>query len=266
MQTATAHFFDDDVMLGFMTSRERKQENRKRKSQLRRATKKIDVDQELNPRINVKRIHPLTENQELTFEAYEDGKNLLLHGVAGTGKTFLALGLSLQAVADGKTPKPIVILRSVVPSRDMGFLPGKIEEKYAVYEEPYRGLCHELTGKPSAYNYLKDRGFIQFSTTSHLRGLTFRENTIIIDECQNMNFGELDTIMTRAGDNCRMIFCGDFRQTDLQRDQERSGLDKFMKVLHKMPSFASIEFTRDDIVRSGLVKEYITTKLDMGYV
>jgi len=252
-------FFDSEEIPLFLSKREKKLRKKLKKTQ----SYQLEVQAS---KANIRRINPLTKNQERTFEAYANGKNLLLHGVAGTGKTFLALYLSLNSVITGESPKPIVILRSVVPSRDMGFLPGRIEEKIAVYEEPYRGICAELTNHPTSYDYFKRNQYIEFSTTSYLRGLTFRNNIIIVDEVQNMQWSELDTIMTRVGKGCRVIFCGDFRQSDLVRDAERQGLFKFMEVIKKMSSFEFIEFTMNDIVRSDLVKEYIVAKLEKGIV
>lgn len=258
MNQDVQNFFDEENVPPFLTKRERK---------LQRKLRRAQYETEPQPlKVNIKKINPLTENQRKTFISYGKDQNLLLHGVAGTGKTFIALYLSLNSVICGERPRPVVILRSVVPSRDMGFLPGKLEDKIAVYEDPYRGLCSELTGHPTAYDYFKKHKIIEFSSTSFLRGMTFRDNTVIVDECQNMTFAELDTIMTRVGDGCRIIFCGDFRQSDLIKDTDRHGLLKFMNVLGSMKSFTSIEFTKDDIVRSKLVKEYIIAKLDKGIV
>lgn len=267
MLASAAQFFDDEELIKRMTRRERKLETRRRKTKLRRKKANIDVDVELNAKtLDLKFVEPITNNQHKAFKAFYDDKNLLLHGVAGTGKTFLALYLALDSVIRGDAPKPIVILRSVVPARDVGFLPGKLEEKAGPYEGPYHGICAELTGHTTGYEYLKQHNYIQFSTTSFLRGLTFHNNIVIVDECQNMTFSELDTIMTRVGEGCRVIFCGDFRQTDLIRDEERKGLHKFMDVVKKMESFESVEFTEKDIVRSGLVKEYILAKLGRGII
>lgn len=251
----SVQYFDDDFQA--LTRRQRKQKKKKTKLYVKEY-KQLTVD--------LKSIVPLTENQGITYTSFQEDQNLLLHGVAGTGKTFIALYLALDAVIKGTSPKPIVILRSVVPSRDMGFLPGSMEEKIAVYEDPYRSICAELTDHPTAYDYFKKNNYMQFSTTSYLRGLTFSDNTIIVDEAQNMSFSELDTIMTRVGKGCRVIFCGDFRQSDLLRSEERRGLITFMDIIHKMRSFTCIEFTKDDIVRSELVKEYIIAKLDNGIV
>lgn len=251
----SVQYFDDDFQA--LTRRQRKQKKKKTKLYVKEY-KQLTVD--------LKSIVPLTENQGRTYTSFQEDQNLLLHGVAGTGKTFIALYLALDAVIKGTSPKPIVILRSVVPSRDMGFLPGSMEEKIAVYEDPYRSICAELTDHPTAYDYFKKNNYMQFSTTSYLRGLTFSDNTIIVDEAQNMSFSELDTIMTRVGKGCRVIFCGDFRQSDLLRSEERRGLITFMDIIHKMRSFTCIEFTKDDIVRSELVKEYIIAKLDNGIV
>lgn len=254
MQTNGVLVFDDELP-AFLTRREKKLQKRK-----------VQSTRKETPTIQVKNFHPLTENQKRTYSAFDTDQNLLLHGSAGTGKTFLALYLSLRCIMRGDAPKPIVILRSVVPSRDMGFLPGKMEEKSAVYEEPYRGLCAEICGHPTAYDYLKRNNYIQFSTTSFLRGMTFRDNIVIVDEAQNCSGHELNTIMTRIGEGCRMIVCADFTQTDLQRSEEKSGFRNFMKIAQNMRSFEHVEFTREDIVRSSFVKEYIETKEQLGLI
>jgi phosphate starvation-inducible PhoH-like protein len=236
------------------------------KSERRRARKEENMSRRLQGHItpDLIRVEPKTANQQRTFDAFNTGENLLLHGSAGTGKTFLALYLALNSVLNGNFPKPIVILRSVVPSRDMGFLPGGVEQKAEVYEEPYRSICHELTNKASAYDFFKSQGIIQFSTTSFLRGLTFRNNIVIVDEIQNLKFSEINTVMTRIGDGCRILAAGDFTQTDLQRNQEKQGLLDFIKIVRTMPSFSMVEFSTSDIVRSRTVKEYIMAKERLG--
>ena len=201
-----------------------------------------------------------------TFRSFFEGKNLLLHGVAGTGKTYISLYLALNEVLKGNNGlEKIIILRSVVPSRDMGFLPGNIKEKTRVFEDPYREICDDLFGRGDGYDILKNKFLINFATTSYLRGITFRNAIIIVDESQNMNYHELDTVITRIGDNCRVIFCGDFRQSDLLK-QERTGLIDFMKIIDKMGCFDKIEFGVHDIVRSALVKNYIVSKMELGFV
>lgn len=252
MRADTVDLFDNQATLpSFITRRDRKNSRAERRKDKQKP--------ETSFQHNLKSVAPLTENQHLTFDAFEEGKNLLLHGVAGTGKTFIALWLALDSVIRGEIAKPVVIIRSVVPSRDMGFLPGTSAEKSAVYEEPYRALCTEYTGKPHTYDLMKTEGLIQFSTTSFLRGLTFRNNIILVDECQNCSGRELNTIMTRVGEGCRVIFCGDFRQSDLNNHRDDRDFQNFMNIVHQMPSFTSIEFQREDIVRSGLVREYIET-------
>ena len=209
----------------------------------------------------LKEIQPLTENQGRTFDAYDDGKNLLIHGFAGTGKTFISLYLALETILTNKTKyDKIIIVRSVVLSRDMGFLLGTIAEKAQVYEEPYKEICDTLFGRGDGYQILKLKNLIHFTTTSFLRGLTFNNAIVIVDEIQNMQFSEIDTVMTRLGDNSKVIFCGDFRQTDFKRDEEKSGLFKFMQILGRMSNFEHIEFAQEDIVRSGIVKDYIIKK------
>ena len=206
-------------------------------------------------------IEPLTENQRLTFEKYHDGKNLLLHGIAGTGKSFLSIYLAIQSVlSDAGRYKKLVIVRSAVPTRDMGFLPGSNSEKSKVYEAPYQAIFTELFNRGDAYQYLKQKGLVEFISTSFIRGITLNDCIIVVDEIANMTLHELDSVITRVGKNCRIIFCGDFRQSDFTRDHEKNGLIDFMKILNKMKSFEYIDFTEHDIVRSAMVKEYIIAK------
>ena len=206
-------------------------------------------------------IEPLTENQRLTFEKYHDGKNLLLHGIAGTGKSFLSIYLAIQSVlSDAGRYKKLVIVRSAVPTRDMGFLPGSNSEKSKVYEAPYQAIFTELFNRGDAYQYLKQKGLVEFISTSFIRGITLNDCIIVVDEIANMTLHELDSVITRVGKNCRIIFCGDFRQSDFTRDHEKNGLIDFMKILNRMKSFEYVDFTEHDIVRSAMVKEYIIAK------
>jgi len=217
-----------------------------------------------NPQhFNLRNIKPLTENQNLAFQHYDMGKNLMLHGIAGTGKTFIGMFLALEEVMKSKKYQQVIIVRSVVPSRDIGFLPGNAKEKAKVYEEPYYEICGDLYGRGDAYDVLKNKMMIQFITTSHLRGVTFRNSVVVVDEVQNMSGSECATIITRIGENCRLIFCGDFRQTDL-KEKERSGFKDFMSIIKKMPSFSFIEFQIEDVVRSGLCKEFLEIQDKMG--
>jgi len=213
---------------------------------------------------NIRNIKPLTSTQEQVFHSYNQGQNLMLHGCAGTGKTFLATYLALREVVGGKEYNSVQIVRSVVPTRDMGFLPGNQKEKSKVYEAPYYAILTDLFGRGDAYDVLKSKNQVQFNTTSFLRGLTFDDSIIIVDECQNLTFHELDSVITRIGDNCKVIFCGDFTQSDFRWDDEKKGIQDFMKVLERMKAFDTIQFEREDIVRSDLVKDYICTKLDLG--
>lgn len=206
--------------------------------------------------LDLQEIEPLTKNQVIAFES---GKNLMLHGVAGTGKTFISSYLAFDDMAKGMYEK-LVIIRSAVPTRDIGFLPGNEKEKASVYEEPYKDICIELFQRGDAYEILKTKGLVHFMTTSFIRGVTLRNAVILIDECQNMSFHELDSIITRIGQGCRVIFCGDFRQTDLAKN----GLKDFVRILKAMNEFDFIDFDIKDIVRSEFVKQYITAKTDLG--
>lgn len=219
------------------------------------------LEEQKKNHLTIKTIEPITDNQEVIFRDFYNGKNLLIHGLPGTGKSFISLYLALSEIENYKEYNNITIIRSVVPSRDMGFLPGNIKEKSKIYELPYQAICAELYGRGDAYDVLKNKGLIDFQTSSFLRGLTIDNSIIIVDECQNMTFQELSTIITRTGNNARIIFCGDYRQTDLKYDREKQGIIEFMEILGKMNKyFTCIEFDEEDIVRSGLVKDFIIKK------
>jgi len=203
-------------------------------------------------------IYPLTENQK---KAFVSEKNMILCGSAGSGKTFMSCFFGVSDLSTNAY-KNIVIVRSAVPSRDIGYLPGTEQEKTRVYEEPYYAIFAELLGRGDSYDILKQKGVLHFTTTSFLRGLTIRNAFIIIDEVQNMSFQELNTIMTRIGDNCRVVFCGDFKQADLKNN----GMSSFLDIINEIKDeFDIVEFTKEDIVRSGLVKKYLIAADKLGY-
>ena len=216
-------------------------------------------------------IKPLTENQKKAFKSYKDGKNLFLYGAAGTGKTFVALFNGLQDVLRNDTPYDTVyMVRSAVPTREIGFLPGDEEDKTALFQVPYQNMVKFMFEMPgerefgTLYERLKNQGSLMFLTTSFLRGITLDNAVIIVDECQNLTFHELDTIVTRVGQDAKIIFCGDFFQTDLMKSSDKQGMVNFMKILDAMQQFDNIEFTIGDIVRSGFVKEYLINKIRLG--
>lgn len=207
---------------------------------------------------------PLTRSQERFFEHYKNNISaILLHGVAGTGKTFIALYKALEQVLDKSNRlSRVIIVRSAVQGRDIGHLPGDEIEKTEVYTQPYVGICSTLFGPhKQAFVRLQEQGQIEFMTTSFLRGITLDNCVVVVDEAQNLNWDELSTIMTRVGENTRILFCGDFRQTDLHKKHDMSGLKKFIQISKTMPSFRSVEFDIDDIVRSDLVKEFILASM-----
>jgi phosphate starvation-inducible protein PhoH len=211
---------------------------------------------------DLRTIQPLTDTQKGFFEAYEDSKVMLLHGIAGTGKTYIALYHALEEVLDKSNHyEKIVIVRSAVPSRDIGHLPGDEKEKTEVYTEPYVEICSDLFNRFDAYQRLTEQKVIQFMITSFVRGITLDNAIVIVDECQNMTDMELNSIITRIGERSKIIFCGDFRQTDLYKKTDMSGLKKFIRIADMMPSFKTFEFGVEDIVRSSIVKEYILARL-----
>ena len=217
-------------------------------------------------------IEPLTDNQKKLFDAYEKGQNLFAYGAAGTGKTFITMYLALRDVLDSSTPyEKLSIVRSLVATREIGFLPGDHEDKSSLYQIPYKNMVKymfEMPDDPSfemLYGNLKTQETISFWSTSFIRGTTFDNSILLIDECQNLNFHELDSIITRVGENCKIMFCGDATQSDLIKTNERNGIIDFTKILMAMPEFDCIEFGVEDIVRSGLVKSYIVNKLALGF-
>jgi phosphate starvation-inducible PhoH-like protein len=217
-------------------------------------------------------IKPVTQNQTRLFDAYNSDKHLFVYGCAGTGKTFCALYLALQDVLSEITPyQKIVIVRSLVATREIGFLPGDHDDKSALYQIPYKNMVKYMFEMPTdadfemLYGNLKQQETITFWSTSFIRGTTLDNSIIIVDECQNLNFHELDSIITRVGENSRIMFCGDATQSDLTKTNERNGILDFMKIIDRMPEFESIEFGVDDIVRSGLVKSYIVNKMAAGF-
>ena len=217
-------------------------------------------------------IKPITDNQKVAFEAWKkDNKELFLHGAAGTGKTFISLYLALEKVLDPSTPYECVyLIRSAVPTREIGFLPGDEEDKTALYQIPYQNMVQFMFEQPSdqaftmLYDRLKAQGSVMFLTTSYLRGITLDNSIIIVDECQNLNFHELDTIMTRVGQDSKIIFSGDFFQSDLVKNSDKDGMPRFMDIIAEMDEFASVEFNIGDIVRSGLVRSYLISKTKKG--
>lgn len=207
------------------------------------------------------KVEPMTNSQKKVFAAFKKGNNLCLSGSAGTGKTFLAMYLALEEILQGETQRDkMIIVRSIVPTRDIGFLPGSREEKESTYLYPYISICAELFGDKLAWNKLIALGKAEFLTTSFVRGITVRNATVIIDEMQNLNFHELDSIITRLGENCRIILCGDYHQSDLHSAKEKNGILDFIQITERMKYFSHIQFGWQDIVRSGLVRDYIMTK------
>ena len=216
-------------------------------------------------------IEPLTDNQKKLFESYSKGKNLVAYGAAGTGKTFITLYNALQDVLDPTTPyEKIYIVRSLVATREIGFLPGDHDDKSFLYQIPYKNMVKYMFEMPSdadfqmLYGNLKAQDTIDFWSTSFIRGTTLDKAIIIVDEFQNLNYHELDSIMTRVGSYTKIMFCGDATQTDLIKQNERNGIHDFMRILRIMPSLDIIEFGVEDIVRSGLCKEYLLAKLELN--
>lgn len=206
-------------------------------------------------------IEPLTPSQKEVFDAYEKGNSLVLAGSAGTGKTFVALSLALEDALDKETHyDKVVIVRSIVPTRDIGFLPGNEEEKKDAYTGPYKSACTELFNDPESWVKLTNSGVVQFLSTSFIRGMTINNAIVVIDEMQNLTFHELDSVITRVGRNCKFIMAGDYYQSDFDKEKDKNGILKFLEIIEQLRNFRVIEFGWEDIVRSDFVRDYIMTK------
>lgn len=239
--------------------------NKKTSRKAMRQQKREQQEFTLNKKFQLKSIEPMTETQAQVFDAYDTGDSLTLSGSAGTGKTFLSMFLALENVFDDDRYNKVMIIRSSVQSRDQGHMPGTPEEKMAKFELPYVAIVNDLLNRGDGYEILKKKRQIEFASTSFIRGMTYDNTIIVVDECQNMNYDELRTIITRVGKNTKIIFCGDTKQDDLSKTKNRadnSGYGFFKGILSDMSGFTNIEFTREDIVRSGMVRDFIIAEED----
>ena len=219
----------------------------------------------------LRKIEPLTENQQKLFDAYAKDQNIVAYGSAGTGKTFIVLYNALKEVLNERSPyEKIYLVRSTVSTRDLGFLPGILDDKIGIFEIPYKAMVKYMFAMPTdadfemLYGNLKNQGTISFWSTSFIRGVTLNNAIVIVDEFSNLNGHELDSIITRVGENCKIMFCGDATQSDLIKMSERNGIIEFMKILRIMDSFEIIEFGIEDVVRSGIVKQYLLAKHELN--
>jgi len=209
----------------------------------------------------LEKIEPITDNQKKAFDSWDKGYNLILTGSAGTGKTFIALYNAFKEMLDKpELYRRIMIMRSMVPTRDAGHLPGTKEEKEDPYKVPYKSICDEIFGYKGAYGKLTTANRLTFETTSYIRGATFDQTIIVVDEMQNLNFHELDSVITRVGNDCKIIFCGDYLQSDFKYNDDKDGIIKFISIVEQMRFFRVVNFGWEDIVRSDLVRDYIMTK------
>jgi phosphate starvation-inducible PhoH-like protein len=236
------------------------QKVRKEERARRRRQKRFE-----NYLVKLKEVAPQTKNQEQLFHSFFNERNVLLHGCAGTGKSYCALFLALKDLFEGKYDK-IIIVRSIVPTRDVGFLPGTLQEKIAMYEEPYAEIVDDILGRKGAYEELKRDDVLLFKCTSFLRGISWNNSLVIADEIQNCTWHELTSLVTRMGEGSRLILLGDREQNDLSqhRKTEQSGLESMIRVCHNMNSFDVVEFGVQDVLRSQLVREFLTAKKLLG--
>ena len=227
---------------------------------------KLQTIESMNIRLDdLRTVEPITGAQKYAWQSWREGDNLAMIGTAGTGKTFLAMYLALEEIMDKSSPfDTLRIIRSAVPTREVGFLPGTIEEKLNAFTGPYRAAAADLFEDDRAYDKLVHNKYIQFESTSYIRGVTFDNSIVLVDEMQNLNFHELDSVMTRIGHCSKIIFCGDYKQSDFKQQSEKNGINTFLEILEQLKHFSVVEFSWEDIVRSGLVRDYIMTKEWMG--
>ena len=236
-----------------------------RKERRQQQHKEGSVNPPRQDNLKLENVRPLTENQQKAFSFYDKEQNLILHGAPGTGKSFISLYLALDDLYNGDTElQKVMIIRSAQASKNIGFLPGSAKQKMEVYEAPYNAICSQLFKRGDAYNILKQKGIIEFESTSFLRGTTIDNAIIILDEVQNLSYQEVKTVLTRVGENSRIIICGDTKQDDLtsERFSEVSGLPKLLSIIGRMKSISHVEFGVEDIVRSGFVREFIIAELN----
>jgi predicted ribonuclease YlaK len=251
--------FHDEEGSGRRRSRKHMRREARRATRSSASTRKPDAMQ-------LGHIEPMTENQRIAFDAWDDGKHLLLHGCAGTGKTLIAMYLGLREVLEEEMHTKVVLVRSAVPTRDQGFMPGNLKEKSQYYELPFMSACTDIYERGDAYGMLKGSGKIEFITTSYIRGVTLHDSIIIVDEIQNLTMHEISSVITRVGQNSRLILMGDFKQSDFVRADDRKGVRQLIEVVKKMGSFSLIEFGHHDILRSDVVKEWIVAKDELGII
>jgi predicted ribonuclease YlaK len=221
--------------------------------------KKRNVKKDRLEYSDLPRIEPYSDNQELAIKAFDEGQNLVLSGSAGTGKTYLGLALCLEEALNPATPcRDVIILRSAVATRDIGYLPGTAAEKMKVFYAPYEAAMNDMSS--GSWQLALNSRLVSLESTSFIRGSTWDNTIVLVDEMQNMNFHELDSIITRLGLNSKIVFCGDYHQSDFSRHEEKEGINKFLSILRKIPAFTQITFNAEDIVRSDLVRDYIVTK------
>lgn len=210
---------------------------------------------------------PKTETQNKFVRAYHENIPLIIaHGHAGSGKSFCAINLALNEVLSTGGRDKIVLVRSAVQSREIGFTTGDIQQKEEPYEQVYRSIIADSMKYNDPYDNMKALGYIEFHSTTFIRGKTFNDAVIIVDEFQNMDYDELHSVITRAGKNTRIILCGDIRQSDLERNRgkQKTGVNRLLQVAKQLPydMACELQFKADDIVRSGFVKAWIIADMD----
>lgn len=231
----------------------------------KKQTKVKEKVAEVTPKYDLSKLHlselkPLTDNQGIAIDSFSKNYNLVLHGVPGSGKSFIAIALCLNEILNNKSGQQLVIVRSVVPTRDSGYLPGSLEEKEAVYLSPYIAIVNELFHDGNAWKTLVGAGVIKFISTSYIRGLTLNNSLILVDEFQNCNYHELCSVITRVGKNSKVYFTGDGDQSDFEHERDKNGIIEFIEILDTLKYFKKIEFTWADCVRSGLVRDFLMSK------
>lgn len=234
-----------------------------RKNNKSKKKKPIDltkpVDNEIQTTVYKNRLKPKTDNQKQYIITVAENTITFCQGLAGSGKTHIAIGMALEYLLDNKVKK-IVITRPVLEAGEkIGYLPGTAEEKLHPYLLPILDEINHFIS-PAHYATLRLHNKIEIVPLGLMRGRNFHDCFIVADECQNASYDQLKMLLTRTGMNSKMVLTGDIKQSDLHKSL-RGGFADMMSALSNMNGIGMAELTGSDIVRNPIISN-ILDRLD----